>query len=320
MTSRERVLRTLGFAGPDRIPLAKGDDADIAYVGYQVANGFIPAKPGMNEWGCVWTSLNPSEVDQGQVAEHPLQDWEQVHRFRFPDPFAPGRMDGVRERIDALRQDGKFVCATLGKGPMHLLDDLRGFEAYLMDLVTEPERTDLLLDGTFTFLTGMTEQFAGLGVDAVFLADDQAMQTGPLFSMDTWRERFKPRYRALCDVAHRLGCKVYMHTCGDLSQHLSELADAGIDAVDNKQPALWMHCPAVDQVRGRISFSTCLDIQSVIGNIDADRIPDEVSRLIHRLSLREGGFIGTYYHQPDLHIAPEKTARMLQAFRSFAWE
>lgn len=285
-----------------------------------MADGFVPEKSGMTEWGCVWASLNPTEGDQGQVVEHPLSDWEKIHEFQFPDPFAAGRMVGVADRIDAFHRAGKFVCAALGKGPMHLLDDLRGFEAYLMDLVTEPERTALLLDSVFRFLSGLTEQFANLGADAIFFADDQAMQTGPLFSMDIWRELFGPRYRALCTLAHEMGCKVYMHACGDLSQHLPELVDVGIDIIDNKQSALWMHSPSVDQVRGRVSFSTCLDIQSVIGTIDVNRIPDEVSHLIRRLSVREGGFIGTYYHQPDLHIASEKTARMLEAFRSFSWE
>ncbi len=273
----------------------------------------------MNEWGCVWTSLNPAEGDQGQVSEHPLGDWERIHVVRFPDPFAPGRMRGAREAIDAWHKEGKFVCACLGKGPMHLLDDLRGFEAYLMDLLTEPHKVELLLDAIFRFLSGLTEQFAGLGADAVFFADDQAMQTGPLFSMDIWRALFKPRYRALCALAHGMGCKVYMHSCGDLSLHLVDLAAAGIDLIDNKQPALWMGCPAVDEVRRKVSFSACLDIQSVLGTIRTDRIPEAVSHLIRRLSVREGGFIGTYYHQPDLRIAPEKTARMLEAFRSFAW-
>lgn len=274
----------------------------------------------MDEWGCVWTSLNPSEGDQGQVVEHPLSDWQQIRNFHFPDPFAPGRMDGVRERIHALRSDRKFVCANLGMGPMHLLNDLRGFEAYLMDLIVAPARTELLLDAIFTFLKGLVEQFGDLGVDAVIFADDQAMQSGPSFSMDIWRGLFKPRYRDLCTLAHEMGCKVFMHTCGDLSQHLTELVDVGVDAIDNKQPALWMHSPAVDQVRGRMVFCTCLDIQSAMGMINSDRIPEEVSRLIRRLSVPAGGFIGTYYHQADLHIAPEKNVLMVEAFKAFVWE
>jgi hypothetical protein len=319
MTSRERVARAIGFRCPDRIPLAKGPNADIAYVGYRPARDCAPAKPGMNEWGCVWTSLNASLGDQGQVCEHPLSDWGSFPSYRFPDPSAPGRFDHAAAEIERLHGKGQFVCASLGKGPMHLLDDLRGFEEYLTDLVTAPERVERLLDGIFGFLSGLVQAFGRLGADAVFLADDQAAQTGPLFSMDIWRQRLKPHYRRLFSLAHDAGCGVFMHTCGNLRQHLAELADAGVDVIDNKQPALWMECPDVDAVRGRIAFSTCLDIQSVMGTIQVGVIEAEVSRLIRRLSVPEGGFIGTWYHQPDLGIPPEKTDRMVQAFKAFRW-
>lgn len=319
MTSRERTLRAITFGQPDRLPLAKGEDADIAFVGARPARGFVPAAPGMDEWGCVWSSLNAAAGDQGQVTAHPLADWDAMRRYRFPDPQAPGRLEGLRDEVDRLRHAGKFVCASLGAGPMHRLDYLRGFEAYLMDLLTEPERIEWLLDGIFAYLTGLTEQFGTLGVDAVYLADDQAMQSGPLFAMDIWRERFKPRYRALFARAHALGCRVYMHTCGNLGEHLPELADAGVDLIDNKQPALWMNSPAVDAVRGRVAFSTCLDIQQVLQTIPLAEIEAAVASLVRRLALPAGGFIGTCYHQPDLAIEPEKNARMLDAFRSFSW-
>jgi hypothetical protein len=179
------------------VPLAKGEDADIAHVGYGPAADFTLEQPGMDEWGCLWTSLNRSAGDQGQVTRHPLADWDNIRGFRFPDPFAPGRLAHAEDAIQALRRDGKFVCGNLGRGPMHLLSDLRGFADYLMDLVAEPERVELLLDGIFEFLAGLVRQFGDLGVDAVFLLDDQAMQSGPLFSMDVWRERFSARYRRL---------------------------------------------------------------------------------------------------------------------------
>ena len=320
MTSRERVQRAIEFGTPDRIPIFKGPDADMANVSFAPAAGFVPAKPGMDEWGCVWMSLHKEAGDQGQVTEHPLSDWDAFDAYTFPDPFAAGRFDHVRECTDALREDDKFVVGILRKGPMHLLDDLRGFQDYLVDLRTEPDRIEALLDGIFAFLRGLTEQFGELGVDAVMFADDQAMQTGPLFSMDIWRERFKPRYTQLCRLAHDKGCKVIMHACGELSQHLPELAAVGVDVVDNKQPALWMQCDAVDAVRGTLAYCTCLDIQSVMQTIEMDAIETEVDALIRRLSTPQGGFIASYYHQADLDIDPEKNTRMIEALRSYAWE
>jgi uroporphyrinogen decarboxylase len=308
------------FSKPDRIPLFKGTEADIATVVFSKVRDFVPPMPGMDEWGCVWVSLNTETGDQGQVAQHPLADWDAFDAYRFPDPHAPGRFDGVAEKIESLHREGKYVVCFIGKGPMHLLDDLRGFEAYLMDLVSEPDRIEAMLDGIFAFLLGATQRFAELGADAVMLLDDQAMQSGPLFSMDIWRQRLKPRYTGLCELAHDKGCKVIMHACGEISGHLPELAEAGVDVIDNKQPALWMASEAVDRVRGKLAFSTCLDIQSVLPTIDPEQIESHVDKLVRRLAVPEGGFIATHYHQRDLNIDPAKTDRMLEAFKSFKWD
>lgn len=300
--------------------MATGPDSDIVGIGYKPAGDFKPQREGMNEWGIVWKSLNREQGDQGQVVEHPLADWDAHETYTFPDPFAPGRFDHVQAELGAYRQAGRFVAGRLGKGPMHLLDDLRGFENYLSDLLLEPDRIEWLLNGIFSVLDGMMQQFAHARVDAIYLTDDQAMQSGPIFSMDLWRQHLKPRYRKLFERAHAHGLCVFMHTCGKLSEHLADLQEAGVDMIDNKQPALWMDCPAVDEVRGRISFSTCLDIQSVMQTIPLKQIHEETARLIRRLSLPQGGFVGTCYAAPDMKIAPEKNNRMIKAFKTFSWD
>lgn len=319
MNSRDLVLKTLAFGGPERIPFASGPTPDIAYVDYAPARGFNPTREGMDEWGCVWQSLNISGGDQGQVVEHPLADWRRFDRYEFPDPFVPGRFERLPVAVAQCRQAGLFVTARLRKGPMHLLDQLRGFENYLADLVSEPERIELLLDGIFAFLRGLTRRFAESQVDAVILTDDQAIQTGPLFSMELWRRHFKPRYAALFGLAHALGLKVWLHACGDLSEMLVDLREAGVDIIDNKQPALWMDSPAVDKVRGKMSFSTCVDIQTTIFSVPIEGIGAEVERLVKRLSAPAGGFLVNYYSNPDLKIPPAKIERMLEAFRYFRW-
>jgi uroporphyrinogen decarboxylase len=319
MSGRERVQKAIRFTRPDRIPLAKGPDADIGYVGFRTAVGFAPERPGADEWGCVRVSLRPGEGDQGQVLSHPLADWDRAAAYRFPDPHAAGRFEGAERAVSDQRAAGRFVLGSLGMGPMHGLDHLRGFEGYLEDLVLAPGRIVFLLDGILGFLAGLVEEFAGLGVDGVLLFDDQAMQTGPVFSMALWDEHFAPRYRALFALAHRRGMAVFLHSCGHLGQHLARLAAVGVDAIDNKQPGLWMDDPAVDAVRGRVAFSTCLDIQRTPSTIPEARIVPEVDRLVRRLGTPDGGFIGTFYHQQDLGIPAAQTAAMLRAFRELRW-
>lgn len=319
MTSKERVLRAIEFRTPDRIPLAKGDDADMAVVTFDPPAGFTPAEAGMDEWGCVWNSFHTDLADQGQVVGHPLADWDRFAEYRFPDPDAPGRFDRMAGQLARPVAEERFIVGHLGAGPMHRIDYLRGFEAYLTDLALQPERVEALLDGIFGVLAGLAQRYADYPVDALLLNDDQAMQSGPLFSMDLWRRHFKPRYRGLFDRIHCQGMKVYMHTCGHLDRHLPLLADCGVDLLDNKQPSLWMDGPGTAAVRGRMAFSSSLDIQSTLFQIAPDEIASEVGRLIRRLSVPEGGFIGSFYHQPDLGIPPDRLARMVEAYRTFRW-
>ncbi len=321
MTSKELVYRAIDFTGPWRLPRFKGPERDIITVGYNPPSSFTPTVDGEDEWGCLWKSLASETGDKGQVAEHPLIHWNRLALYRFPDPDAAGRYDGLDKWIaenSEIYQE-KFVCASLGSGPMHLLDYLRGFEEYLCDLVLYPERIERLLDGIFLFLEGIVKRYAPYPIDAILLVDDQAIQSGPLFAMELWRKFFKPRYRNLSELAHAKGMKVFMHTCGHIGPHLVDLHEAGIDVIDNKQPALWMDSPRVDRVRGKLTFCTCIDIQTTIQAIHLEQVEGAVDELIRRLSVPAGGFIATRYDQENLRLPAENIRSMDQAFARFRW-
>lgn len=319
MTGKEVVYRTIEFNAPSRIALAKGEDSDIVYVSHQSANDFRPSEQGMDEWGCLWKTFNPELFDQGQVIKNPLKNWEAFENYKFPDPYAPGRFDSLPKQLSNINLKEKFIVGNLGHGPMHLLAHLRSFDEFLIDLMIYPERTEVLLDGIFYYLTGIAKQYKQYGVDAVIMYDDQAIQTGPLFSMDLWRKYFKPRYKKLFDAIHDCGLKVYMHTCGHIGLHLPELYECGVDILDNKQPSLWIDDKVVKDMRGKIAFSTCIDIQTTIHNIEMDDIEGEVQKLIQTLSVPEGGFVATYYQQEDLMINNKKIEEMMMAFKKFKW-
>ena len=315
MTRKEIVFRTIEFKDPERLAL----NSDMVHIGRGRLFKHLDAWTRQDDWGCIWKSLNPEKGDQGQVIKHPLYDWNQFEKYIFPDPYAEGRFDGFINELEKIDRNEFFVMGGLGKGPMHLLDDLRSFEKYLEDIILEPQRIEVLLNGIFNFLTGMVKQYGEFGLNAVSITDDQAIQTGPIFSMDLWKKYFKPRYKQLFDIAHNYNMKVYMHTCGKLDQHLIELHECGVDIIDNKQPELWMNSTQAELLKGKMTYSTCIDIQTCVFNISLDDIDAEVSRLIKTLTIKEGGFIGTYYPGHDLNIEEDKKNRMIQAYKKFRW-
>jgi hypothetical protein len=68
--------------------------------------------------------------------------------------------------------------------------------------------------------------------DAVFLADDLAYRSGPLFN-PRWMERvYMPRLARIIDAFHRRNIQVLFHSDGNLWKILDGLVEAGIDALN----------------------------------------------------------------------------------------
>lgn len=321
MTSFEIVKRTIEFECPPRLARNGGslDETDIVTVGYSEATDFKSKKEGEDEWGVVWKSLHFELGDQGQVIENPLKEWDNFARYKIPDPYAPGRFDALKENLEKNKEiwKDKFIIGSLGAGPMHLLSYIRGFENFLIDILTHRENIEKLLDKIFYFMEEVTKKFAEYKVHGVILWDDQAMQTGPFFSMELWRKILMPRFAKLYDLAHSLGLKFFMHSCGNLGEFLIDLAKCGADVIDNKQPDLWKDSESVDKVRGKVCFQTCLDIQKCLPKISKSEVEIGVKNLIDRLSTNKGGFIATMYAGKDLDLPSENVEQMWRCFKEY---
>jgi len=320
MTGKELLYSTIDFRRPPRIARSsQWRAADTVFVGYGRSAGFEPGLPGQNEWGCVYTNQAPDKHG-GICTGHPLLDWAAYDDYVFPDPNAPGRLDGFEKRLaegdPALSE--KFVIANIGGGFVQGLADLLGFENFLLTLAMHPERIDALLTRKLEFLKAMAARFARYAeVDAIVLFDDQAMNTGPYFSMEWWRRLFKPRYRELFDAIHAAGKKVMLHCCGNLTEHLPEFHACGVDILDNKQPLLWLD--AAEAFRGRMTFHTCLDFIALRA-ASRESIGGRMAELITRMSTPEGGLVGTIYNLKDPSMPADKLEAMWEAYPGFSWK
>ena len=95
---------------------------------------------------------------------------------------------------------------------------LRGLERWFMDLLTEPEFCEALLDQTLKFWLDWFRVFldeVGDLVDVIMIGDDLAGQTGPLFRPEIYRTLVKPRQKQLVQyIRSRTQAKIWYHTCG----------------------------------------------------------------------------------------------------------
>ncbi len=80
---------------------------------------------------------------------------------------------------------------------------LRGLETWFMDMLTQPEFCEALIDQTLKFWMDWFRVFldeVGDVVDVIMIGDDLAAQKGPLFRPEFYRRVVKPRHKQLVAV------------------------------------------------------------------------------------------------------------------------
>lgn len=169
--------------------------------------------------------------DSGARLERPpLADEADLTLLRHPDPETSTRM---RDRLDGIRAmvaAGGDTHSVLGwvEGPAAEAADLRGVEDFFVDLLTEPEAMEQLMDVCLaTAIEFGTAQIAA-GADTIGIGDAVASQV----SWPVYSELILPREQALVAALKEAGARVRMHICGNITHLLPGLATLGVDAID----------------------------------------------------------------------------------------
>ena len=114
----------------------------------------------------------------------------------------------------------------------HLYHEV-GLDQFAYYLADDPDLIDNLLEVNAAETIAWVEHLpSDLELDAVFLADDIAYHSGPLFNPKWFECVYFPRVSRVFEAFHRRGSKVLFHSDGNLYRILDGLVDAGIDALN----------------------------------------------------------------------------------------
>ncbi len=218
-------------------------DIDTRFTGlgaYDDSHGEIDEDTFLDEWGVTWQKVG----DGPFLDEHgPFSDGkptiEDLEAYQFPDPGNPGYLRGVGDRAAAHRK--KTDCAVvlnLRYGIVHQGMFLRGFTNWLKDLHKNREfisrMMELIADYWVQLATNALDE-VGNNVDLVYVGDDLAMQTGPMFNPEIYREIIKPHHRRMFETIKSRGLKIIYHSCGAVAPLIDDLIDVGVDALNPVQ-------------------------------------------------------------------------------------
>jgi uroporphyrinogen decarboxylase len=300
MNSREIVLRTVDFTGPERVAGSMPPPYwnDLCGAGYTLPNGGPDwqdvgggRQEYVDEWGNTWARVDA--YSKGEVVRGAIEDIDEVFAAPLPDMANPDNYKTARE-VFADPENDKFRIGSLPGFPFNIARKMRRLDQFLMDLLLERDKIYVLLKRIEDLLAETIVQYARSGADAVMFPEDWGTQRGLMINPQMWREVFKPGFERLCSVAHEHGIKVFMHSCGKTTVIIPDLIEAGVDLLQFDQPRLH-GLDNLARFHGQITFWCPVDIQITLQTGDAARIEGDAREMIEKLGGPEGGFVAGYY-------------------------
>lgn len=276
-----------------------------------------------DQWGIKWRM----PVNGGfyyDMAEHPLENAEEkidVLRYRFPDALDPARYTGMKEKAQALYDEGRAIlAASISPGIFELGTWLMGYETFLADLAFGGKAAlkvmDRVLDIKLQYWDKVLGEMGHL-IQVVQEADDLGTQNSLIISPELYRKYVKPLHKELFDFIHsKTKAKIFIHSCGSIIDILPDFIEVGIDIINPVQ----FNASRMDAVNLKKTFGK--DMVFWGGGVDTQKIlpfgtPQEVGDNVKKLMeifAPGGGFVFNTVHNIQADVPPENILALLEAF------
>ncbi|MDD5519190.1 MAG: uroporphyrinogen decarboxylase family protein [Kiritimatiellae bacterium] len=332
MTPRERVLCVIRHERPDRTPrdfwaekpalnrlfatLGHQDEErllqqlqiDIRHLNAKTPDE-VEISPGtfQNFWGERYvyksTPWGPMREDsKGALAN--ADSLAELETFPYPNPDMFDYSELAKQCRQCELYASLYGFADIWQRPALV----RGWEAWLMDMVDRPEMVHFLsrkfTDFYLEDYTRAAEVSKGR-IDLYLLISDLGTQRGPLISPAMFKEFVAPYIKEMVDYIHGLGGKALYHSCGLIHEFIPELISLGVDVLDPIQPVGPLMSPErlKADFGGRICFHGGIDMQTILTLGTPEQVRHEVERYCETFS--KGDYIlgPAHLFQPD--VPPE---------------
>ncbi|MEI8371767.1 MAG: uroporphyrinogen decarboxylase family protein [Planctomycetota bacterium] len=280
-----------------------------------------------DEFGITW-SMPDDQPLYMDISHHPLASAtiKDIRDYPFPKGDDPGRFVGLRQRALEIRQQTPYAVVSGISGVVYeICWYLRGLETWFMDMLTQPEFCEALIDQTLKFWMDWFRVFldeVGDVVDVIMIGDDLAAQKGPLFRPEFYRRVVKPRHKQLVQyIRSRTQAKIWYHTCGACVEYIPDLLDNGIDILNPVQISASGMEPAGLKARfgSRLAFwGGAIDTQHVLPRVSAETVREEVRRNME-IWKPGGGYVFNNVHNIQAGVPPENIVALYDAAHDFGF-
>jgi MtaA/CmuA family methyltransferase len=155
---------------------------------------------------------------------------EDVKNLRIPDVYNSER---TLDRIKGAEYFQKLLRGTVPvsgwiEGPLAEACDLAGVNEMLINLMTDPNLSNLLMDKCMAIAKNFAKAQIEAGCDLIGIGDAICSQ----IDRGSYDMYVKQKHTELIEYIHGCGASVKLHICGDTTHLLESLKDLNADIID----------------------------------------------------------------------------------------
>jgi hypothetical protein len=285
------------------------------WMGGKIGNWirFFHVDPG--QWrvdqmgGTAWISKRPfstlSELEK-HMPEKPV--FEEVREW-----YAP-----VIKEMQEVMSEHDIIFIGAVEGPFTDAYSYMDMELFCLGLYEAPELVAHIMDCCGLFSAYIARTYAEVSqVPLLFMGEDIATTTGPIFNPSKVRKEGLPRWRWIADPIHEAGMKFLFHTDGRYGDFLplifDELGADGLNPIERNG------CNDIFEISKRypnkLLFGNVCCAQTLQHGTPGD-VEDETLELIEKIGPRGGIFIGSSSEVHDL-VPVVNTVTMYRTVHEF---
>lgn len=321
MNSRERVRCVLNRQQPDSVPRGIYDVMIDCYNDTTIE--FFKKMTGKHPRDCFRHDIRGVNPVLRKPAPEEIPWYKKISRITTVDEL---RRTGfyedtvkcrytkmeIQEALAPVHAAGYASFWTLGPSLAMNIWRLRGgMEHCLMDMMDHEPWLDVLLDWLTEGEILNARVAAEAGPDIFCMGDDVATQKGMLFSPALWHELFYPRYKRIVTAVKETNphVAVFFHCCGNVTDIIPDLIDAGIDILNPIQPEAMDPAEVKRRYGKNLILWGGLGVQSTM----SQGTPEDVERAVKNL-METVGAGGGYILSPAHMINPDISWENIVAF------
>jgi len=229
----------------------------------------------------------------------------------------PDFLEDLRSRAKKLYEETDYaIMLGFGGNLFEWGQFLYRTDEFLMNLVSHRDEMEKMLDRLTEIhlqkLIPALEAVSGY-VQIIQMGDDLGMQSGPMISPSMYKEIFFPRHKKIYQtVKNNSDLYVFLHSCGEISEFLPDLIEAGVDIINPVQ----INTAGMEPAKLKREFGK--DLVFWGGGVDTQHVlpngtPEEVRRDVRKnaeILMKDGGFVFTQVHNILAGVPPENIIAM----------